>query len=177
MGGFFYFYSKKRVEYIDKDIIIRYDIIKYNIWEVLEMKKIINGKKYDTETAQLIGGAGYSERRDLYYWREVLYRKKTGEFFLYGEGGPNSKYSRKIGQCTWSGGEQIIPLTLDEAQEWAEKYLDAEKYEEVFGRIEEGKTQIALWIPDSVKENADILREKGYTLADIFEAGVKHLIE
>jgi len=139
------------------------------------MKKIINGKRYDTETAQLIGSASYSNRSDFRFWSEELYRKKTGEFFLYGEGGPASKYGRKIEQNTWAGGEQIIPLTLKEAQEWAEKYLDADEYEAVFGRIEEGKVQVSTWIADSVKADADQLREKGYTLADIFEAGVKHL--
>ena len=139
------------------------------------MKKIINGKRYDTETAQLIGSASYSNRTDFRFWSEELYRKKTGEFFLYGEGGPASKYSRQIEQNSWSGGKEITPLTREEAQEWAEKYLDADEYEEVFGRIEEGKTQIATWIADSVKVDADQLREKGYTLADIFEAGVKHL--
>jgi hypothetical protein len=139
------------------------------------MKKIINGKRYDTETAQLIGSTSYSNRTDFYFWSEELYRKKTGEFFLYGEGGPASKYSRSTGQNSWSGGEKIAPLTREEAQEWAEKYLDADEYEEVFGRIEEGKTQIATWIADSVKVDADQLREKGYTFADIFEAGVKHL--
>jgi hypothetical protein len=139
------------------------------------MKKIINGKRYDTDTATLIGSARYSYPGDFEYWTEELYRKKTGEFFLYGEGGAMSRYSRSTGQNEWSGGEEIRPLSLKEAQEWAEKYLDADEYEEVFGRIEEGKTQIATWIADSVKVDADQLREKGYTFADIFEAGVKHL--
>jgi len=139
------------------------------------MKKIINGKRYDTETAQLIGSDGYSNRRDFCFWREKLYRKKTGEFFLYGEGGAMSRYGRSTGQNLRSAGEEIQPLTLKEAQEWGEQHLDADEYEEVFGRIEEGKTQIATWIADSVKVDADQLREKGYTLADIFEAGVKHL--
>jgi len=58
------------------------------------MKKIINGKRYDTETAQLIGSASYSNRTDFRFWSEELYRKKTGEFFLYGEGGPASKVDR-----------------------------------------------------------------------------------
>lgn len=139
------------------------------------MKKIINGKRYDTETAQLIGSASYSDRTDLYFWSEELYRKKTGEFFLYGEGGPASKYSRQNEQNTWSSGSQIMPLTLKEAQEWSEEYLDADEYEEVFGRIEEDKTQVSAWVPHSIKNDADKLREKGYTFADIFEAGVKHL--
>ena len=139
------------------------------------MKKIINGKRYDTDTATLIGSARYGYPSDFEYWAEDLYRKKTGEFFLYGEGGPMSRYSRSTGQNEWSGGEEIRPLSLKEAQKWAEKYLDADKYEKVFGRIEEGKTQIATWIADSVKVYADQLRKKGYTFADIFEAGVKHL--
>ena len=139
------------------------------------MKKIINGKRYNTDTATLIGSTGHGYPGDLEYWTEELYRKKTGEFFLYGEGGPMSKYSRRIGENEWSGGEEIRPLSLKEAQEWAEEYLDGDEYEKVFGAIEEDKSQISTWIADSVKVEADKLREKGYTLADIFEAGVKHL--
>jgi len=139
------------------------------------MKKIINGKRYDTETATLIGEASYSNRSDFRYWHEELYQKKTGEYFLYGEGGPASKYSKTIGLNEWTGSEAIVPLTLKEAQEWGEKYLDADEYEKVFGRAEEGKSQIATWIPNSVKAEADKLREEGYTLADIFEAGVNAL--
>ena len=101
------------------------------------MNMIINGKRYDTVTATPIGSTGYSHPWDSEYWSEELYRKKTGEFFLYGEGGPMSKYSRKIGQNEWSGGEEIRPLSLKEAQKWAEKYLDADEYEQVFGEVEE----------------------------------------
>ena len=139
------------------------------------MKKIINGKRYDTDTATLIGNAGYGYPGDFEYWEENLYRKKTGEFFIHGEGGAMSKYSRKTGHNEWSGGEEIRPLTLREAQDWAEKYLDADEYEKTFGRIEEDKCQISTWIPDSTKKEADALRVKGYTLADIFTAGIKFL--
>ena len=48
-----------------------------------------------------------------------------------------SKYSQKIGQNEWSGGQEIQPLTLQEAQEWAEEHLDADEYEQVFGAVEE----------------------------------------
>lgn len=139
------------------------------------MKKIINGKRYDTDTATLIGSTGYGCPSDFEYWTEDLYRKKTGEFFLHGEGGPMSRYSRKTGQNEWSWGEEIRPLSLKEAQEWGEKYLDADKYEQVFGKIEEDKIQISTWISDSIKNDADVLREKGYTLADIFAAGIRAL--
>ena len=140
------------------------------------MKKIINGKRYDTETARLIGEASYSNRTDFNYWSEELYQKRTGEFFIYGEGGPASKYSRATGQNQRSGGEKIIPLTIQEARAWAEKYLDADEYEQLF-EVEEDKTLISAWIPDSVKADADKLREQGHTLADIFAWGVEALKE
>ncbi len=101
------------------------------------MKKIINGKKYDTETATKIGYTDSCHHyNDFHYWEEALYQKKTGEFFLYGEGGPASKYAERCpdGLC---GSKQIIPFTEKEAQEWAEKYLDVDKYESIFGPVEE----------------------------------------
>ncbi len=140
------------------------------------MEKIISGKRYDTNTAKQMGNASYSGSvTDYQWWEETLYLKLTGEFFIYGEGGPASKYSRLTGQNSWSGGEKIIPLTLPEAQEWGERHLDGDEYEEIFGAIEEDKTQISTWILDSVKKEADVLREDGYTLADIFKAGIKSL--
>lgn len=101
------------------------------------MKKIINGKKYDTKTAKCVAwwGNGLSDR-DFYHCNEGLFRKKTGEFFLYGEGGPMSKYSVAVGCNEWHGGEEIIPLTEQEAREWTEKYA-SEEYEEIFGEVEE----------------------------------------
>jgi len=97
------------------------------------MKKVINGKTYDTTTATLIGSTSYGCPGDLDYWAEQLFRKRTGEFFLHGVGGPASRYSRKTGQNQWSGGAAIRPLSLTDAQDWAERYLDAADYDRVFG--------------------------------------------
>lgn len=106
------------------------------------MKKIIGSKRYDTETATLIADASSGgSRTDFSFWEEELYQKKTGEFFLYGSGGPMSRYSKACGDNNWSGDEAIIPLSLDAAKRWAEKYMDADDYEKVFGMVEEeGKT-------------------------------------
>ena len=105
------------------------------------MKKIINGKRYDTETAEYIGSTSWGDGpRDFNYWSEELYRKRTGEFFLHGEGGANSKYREEISMNSWSGGERIIPLTDEEAREWAEEYLDSEAYEKLFTVTEEEDT-------------------------------------
>lgn len=45
------------------------------------MKKIINGRRYDTDRAKEVGYDYYSNPGDFSYWRETLYRKNTGEFF------------------------------------------------------------------------------------------------
>ena len=97
------------------------------------MKKIIRGKRYDTEKATQCGEYEYSYKTDFRWVHETLYRKRTGEYFLHGEGGPLSKYAKSIGQGKWSGGETIIPLTIDAAKEWAERYLDGDEYEKIFG--------------------------------------------
>lgn len=117
------------------------------------MKKIINGKVYDTRTAEQVGSFSRCFG-DFSDYDEELYRKRTGEFFLYGSGGPMSPYSRATGQNSWSGGEGIRPLTYAEAQEWAEEALDADDYVAIFGDPGEGdaadeKRQVTLYLTDT----------------------------
>ena len=47
------------------------------------MKKIVGGKLYNTETATCYGSYEYSYRRDYKHFLEKLYQKTTGEFYLY----------------------------------------------------------------------------------------------
>lgn len=103
------------------------------------MKKIIKGKKYDTETATKLGSwfNGYSYS-DFNYVNENLYLKKTGEYFLHGEGGALSKYAKyNASNGVYEGSSVIKPLSKEEAMEWAEDKLDVDKYEEIFGEVEE----------------------------------------
>ena len=101
-------------------------------------KAIINGKKYDTETAMFIGNESYSNSSDYHYYDEDLYRKKTGEFFLVGEGGPLSKYRIQTAQNSWSGTvDMFTPLSEEEARRWIERNCSAETYIELFGEPEE----------------------------------------
>ena len=89
-----------------------------------------------------------------------------------------SKYSERIGENEWRYGHKIIPLSLGEAQEWVEKYLDADTYDEIFGRVAESKVQVGTWVDLGIKEKiADLRKEKGHTLVEIIEAGVKALSE
>ena len=101
------------------------------------MKKIISGKVYNTETAREVGYASHGGCTSFDFYEETLYRKKTGEFFLYGSGNAASKYAEQIEQNTWSGGDEVIPLSYENAQKWAEENLDADDYEAVFGKVEE----------------------------------------
>lgn len=101
------------------------------------MKKIINGRKYDTDTAKEIDSYSNDRpRTDFRYFCETLYQKHTKEFFLYGHGGPLSKYAEHCGQG-WTGGESILPLSLDEVKEWVETNSTVEIYETLFGEVEE----------------------------------------
>lgn len=109
------------------------------------MKKIINRKIYDTKTAKRIGDWNNNcSTTDFNYYSETLYQKKTGEFFLYGDGNVASKYSRSCGQNEWCGSSEIIPLSFDEAREWAESKLDADVYISIFGEPEEDDSKALL---------------------------------
>lgn len=107
------------------------------------MKKIINGKVYDTATAKELGSwSNMADRRNFSQFEEALYRKKTGEFFLYGEGGPATKYAVAEGTNSWRGGERIMPLSFAEAKTWAEEHLDCDEYEAIFGAVAEDASRV-----------------------------------
>ena len=107
------------------------------------MKKIINRKLYDTTTAEKVGSwSNNRSYRDFSWCEEELYRKKTGEFFLHGEGGPMSPYARSIDSNSWSGDERIIPMTYEEARDWAERKLTADEYEAIFGEVAEDDSTV-----------------------------------
>jgi len=137
------------------------------------MKKIISGKRYDTDTAKKVGYDSYSNRRDFNFWAETLYRKNTGEFFLHGEGGARSRYAVTVGQNQWSGGEKIIPLSVEAAQAWAEEHLDAEEYEKIFGEVTEtdSKRTVSLSLTESAIEKIKRgAAASGMTLSEYVES-------
>lgn len=79
------------------------------------MKKIIDGKLYDTEKAESFGS-----------WTQTatLYRKDDLDYFL--------RFTD-----TKTGDDQIRVITEDQAKEWAMKNLSAEEYIADFGEPEE----------------------------------------
>ena len=105
-------------------------------YQEYKMRTIINGKAYDTTTAIKLADYdnGYFPN-DFNAYRERLYKKKTGEYFLYGEGGALSLYAecRGDGRC---GGSKVSPLSEEAAKKWVERKLP-EEYESIFGEVEE----------------------------------------
>ena len=101
------------------------------------MKKIINGRLYSTETAKEIYAWDNGFYGSFRYFSEALYQKKTGEFFIFGQGGAMSKYAQPCGENNWGYGERIIPVSESDARKWMEDHADADTYIEVFGEVEE----------------------------------------
>lgn len=93
------------------------------------MKQIINGKKYDTDTATYVGMRDWWDDSVNATQLEKFYLKNTGELFRHDDK-----------RTTWGNiydYEKIIPLTLEEAKYQLEEHLSVEKYEELFGVVEE----------------------------------------
>ena len=101
------------------------------------MRKVINGRTYNTATSKCIGQWSNGHyTNDFQYCSEDLYKNTKGAYFLHGEGGAMSKYATRSGDNSgW--GEEIIPMTTEEAQGWAEEHLDGDEVEAEFGVQEE----------------------------------------
>jgi len=102
------------------------------------MRKIINGKRYDTDKAIEIGyynniGDSASSSSDFSWWEATLYKTpRSQSYFIAGRGGPMSRFSQSCGQNQWSGGSDLIPMSKTEAMEWAETHLGVDAIEKHF---------------------------------------------
>ena len=99
------------------------------------MKKIIDGKVYNTETADSIGiyWNGYAQS-DFHYEELTLYKTKKGNFFVAGESGPLGCFAKWVENGS-TGGEGLFTLTREEALKWAERHLDPDDYVEYFSDL------------------------------------------
>ncbi len=135
------------------------------------MYKIINGKRYDTDTAKAVGSwENMYDASNINYYCETLYLKRTGEFFLHCEGGASSPVAcyRADGSSSW--GEVIRPVGYPEARKWAEERLSGDECEAVFPPIDEdaGNMTVTLSIPAATMARLDEQAAKsGRTRSDI----------
>ncbi len=105
----------------------------------MNMKQIINGKSYNTETADFIAewDNGYYGG-DFHRCSENLYQTKKGQYFIHGNGGAMSSYAQSSGNMV-VGGERIRLITKEEALKWCENHNCFNEAEEHFkDMIKEG---------------------------------------
>ena len=126
------------------------------------MKKTIRGRTFDTDTAERLGA--YRDSNCI----EVLFRKRTGEFFLYGRGNADSAYAVWKGNSV-VGSEQIITLTPKQAQKWARLKLSVKQYDDLFGSGADSQKQtISLSLPiGAIKALKNAAGEQGRTSSAI----------
>lgn len=138
--------------------------------------QIINGKRYDINAATIL--LNWNNRKmesDPDYISESLYRKKTGEYFLYGIGGKNTKYGNWTG-IDGEAGEKYMPLTPAEARLWTESHATADEYAEIFSEPEEGETVEMFFrnVSARTRHKMEIIREDtGQSLTEIFERAIE----
>jgi hypothetical protein len=97
------------------------------------MKKIIDGRKYDTETATLVARVGSRAAAvgDFSYWEADLYVTLNKRWFLAGEGGPMTWWGVSVPGGGTGGSSGIRLVDPEQAQsllEEAELFDEMEKH-------------------------------------------------
>ena len=75
------------------------------------MKKVICRAEYDTDTANLVKKVTFGAFGDSDGYEESLYQTEKGSYFLYVNGGEDSKYPK----------EDIKRMSKDKANAWLEE--------------------------------------------------------
>jgi hypothetical protein len=96
------------------------------------MQRVIDGKRYNTETATLVCGIDTGESRSDFRWEDTaLYVTTRGAWFLAGEGHALSRWARAIPGGGSGPGEGIEPVDANHARGLLERHgrpSDIEKY-------------------------------------------------
>jgi hypothetical protein len=101
------------------------------------MKSTIDNKTYNTETATKVAEASnHAPYNDFRAWRETLYMTRKGNWFLHGWGGAMTKYATHYCNSS-SDGEQIIPMSREQALAWCAEHNAQEAIDNHFGDLVE----------------------------------------
>lgn len=136
------------------------------------MKKIINGSRYNTETAQRLGTHETGLPGDINHRGQELYRTKAGKYFiyLYGNGFPKP-------DGWWGWGEEITPISEDAARQWAKQHLDGDAYEAAFGKVEED-ARLNVLLPQELLDKLDARSAAdGANRSEIVRAALRAYLE
>ena len=97
------------------------------------MKKRINGLKYDTQTAILVGIYNVGADEGRFSFTESLHFKRSGNFFIYRHGGDRNADADDITSDCWVTKPEIKPISFKEAKSWTKRNCSASKYLSLFG--------------------------------------------
>lgn len=96
------------------------------------MLKIIDGKRYNTETATEVASRQHGFGGDFDRFNESLYRTPKGAWFVAGSGGPNSPYAQAVDINSRTGGEGLRPLSDEQAMAWLENNDETDALDQYF---------------------------------------------
>lgn len=124
------------------------------------MERKINGRRYNTETAKRLATfEAPINPADMDYYTETLCRNKFGAYFLHGQGGARTRYAKRIGKDNWASGENVVPLTEDEAKKWAEESCDTATYDRIFRGGEPSPAPVMAYLPPDLLAKVDASKE------------------
>jgi len=109
------------------------------------MRKLIDGKIYDTEKAEKIVSASWGDFNSFWWTQETLYRTAAGKWFFLGEGGPHSKY-KIIMHGSVGAGRTLVALCDSDVLEWL--------LSEDLNVLDERLEVLKKYFPDSVPQEA-----------------------
>ena len=143
------------------------------------MKKIIKNKVYDTDTAVEIGyWYNGCANNDFNFLEKELFRKKTGEYFLYMRGGAFTECATSDGNMT-CGGEKIVPLSVDLAREFAHQYLPDDVAFAEFETYPDDDTKqtVSIVLPTAIIENTRLAaRSSGRKIGEVVAAALSEYL-
>lgn len=102
------------------------------------MRKVLNGKLFDTKSAEFLCEHSFSNPSDFKNVSESLYKSPNGQFFIKYSGGPMSEYGVRCGQNELSGSSGIRLVSDDEAKVFFEAHGTSDDYVKAFGEPELG---------------------------------------
>lgn len=127
------------------------------------MRKVINGKVYDTEKAELIVESGGLK----------LFKKRTGEYFAHADS-ENKALSSILPM--YRPGRSIYPLTREQARSWGDIALTAEQVRSIFEEPTDGE-KVQLGIRVSAASAARLQRvalDRGISQAELLDNWIQN---
>ena len=102
------------------------------------MKRIIDGKTYNTDTATRICDTSNNyNQSDFKVENSDLFVTKKGAYFIAGSGGAMSRFSEEASGGGYCGGDGIIPLSREDALFECERHGSTDEIEKFFGDMVE----------------------------------------